>query len=187
MRNINRLKLNIVKRNRKPHKQETKIKIGLANRGRKFSEEIRRKFSDSHIGQKAWNKGLYLSKETREKMSLAKKGKKFLEEHKKKIGLAHKGKKKPNNSGEKSGRWKGGITPINTKIRNSLEMKLWCEAIFKRDTWTCVWCGQVGGNLNADHIKPFALFPELRFAIDNGRTLCESCHRKTDTYGGKTI
>src|SRR3990167_7364961 len=87
---------------------------------------------------------------------------------------------------EKNPNWNGGIYPHHKAIRHSLEYKLWREAVFKRDNYTCIWCGERGKFLNADHIKPFALFPELRFAIDNGRTLCIDCHKTTDTYGGKS-
>ncbi|MES2287158.1 MAG: HNH endonuclease [Bacteroidota bacterium] len=94
--------------------------------------------------------------------------------------------------GEKSHLWRGGITPINHAIRTSLEYKLWHRACFERDNYTCIWCGLkfikgITGKviLHVDHIKPFALYPELRFAIDNGRTLCIDCHKKTDTYGYK--
>lgn len=82
--------------------------------------------------------------------------------------------------------WKGGVNKINLKIRGSLQYRLWRESVFERDNYTCVWCGQRGGKLNADHIKPFCDYPELRFAIDNGRTLCIPCHRKTDTWGCKS-
>lgn len=74
--------------------------------------------------------------------------------------------------------WQGGITGVNHTIRTSTEMKLWREAVFKRDNWTCIWCGSKK-KIEADHIKSFAYFPELRFAIDNGRTLCRECHIKT--------
>lgn len=33
--------------------------------------------------------------------------------------------------------------------------------------------------------KDFALHPELRLDINNGRTLCKSCHKKTENYGFK--
>jgi hypothetical protein len=82
--------------------------------------------------------------------------------------------------------YKGGITKINQKIRTSLEYKLWRESVFIRDNYTCIWCGKNNCILNADHIKPFAYFPELRFSIDNGRTLCVDCHKTTDTYGNKS-
>jgi len=149
------------------------------------------------------NIGKKHSLESKSKMSLAKKGKKYPKmsernkimwkdpEYRKKMSDVHKGKLKgiPNFKlrGSGSHLWKGGVTSINKSIRSSLQYKLWRESVFKRDNFTCVWCGSKSGDgktvaLNADHIKPFSLFPELRFAIDNGRTLCLDCHKKTDTY-----
>ena len=67
----------------------------------------------------------------------------------------------------------------------SRKYKNWRESVFKRDNYTCTWCDQKRGYLEADHIKPFAYFPKLRFEINNGRTLCRECHKSTDTYGYK--
>lgn len=87
--------------------------------------------------------------------------------------------------GSFSNLWKGGITATNKVIRMSLEYKLWRVAVFERDSYTCIWCGKKGVDLHADHIKPFAYYPDLRLEISNGRTLCAPCHKTTDTYGHK--
>jgi len=84
--------------------------------------------------------------------------------------------------GNKSHFWKGGKTTLNQKIRTSVRYKIWREKVFKRDNYTCQKCNQKGGELNADHIKSFALFPKLRFRLSNGRTLCVKCHKKTKTF-----
>ena len=99
----------------------------------------------------------------------------------------NKGKSYPllKNRGENHYNWQGCITSVNQTIRHSVEYKLWREAVFKRDDYTCQICFTRGKELQADHIKPFSLYPELRFAIDNGRTLCVECHKDTETWAGR--
>lgn len=88
--------------------------------------------------------------------------------------------------------WQGGKTKQNIIIRYSTEAKNWRKSVFERDKYVCQFCGVHSGLgksivLHADHIKPFAYFPELRFDINNGRTLCRECHKKTDSYAGKAV
>lgn len=170
------------------------------------TEKNKKALSVSHKGQLPWNTNKHLSTEIRNIISKSlkgrispNKGKSLSEEHRKNIGIGNKNKVRSlefrNNlsrkyRGKNSYLWKGGITSINQAIRHSLEYRLWRESVFKRDNYTCIWCGARNGNgkaimLHSDHIKPFAFYPELRFAIDNGRTLCEDCHKTTDTYKQK--
>lgn len=97
------------------------------------------------------------------------------------------GKKRPdiseNQRGEKGNNWQGGKTPINKILRRSAEFKNWREVVFARDNWTCQFCGVRGGKIHPHHIRPFALFPLLRFDVLNGITLCESCHKTTPRFG----
>jgi len=89
--------------------------------------------------------------------------------------------KKKGHKGEKNPRYLKDRTQLKTRKR--YENSEWRKAVFARDNYTCQDCGQIGGRLQADHIKPYCAFPELRTDINNGRTLCVSCHKKTDTYG----
>jgi len=88
----------------------------------------------------------------------------------------------PKYRGEEHHSWTGGSNTEELRIRKSVEYKLWRKSVFTRDDYTCQICEERGVKLNADHIKPFSLYPELRLAIDNGRTLCVPCHQK---YGWK--
>jgi len=58
--------------------------------------------------------------------------------------------------------------------RQSKEYHHWREAVIKRDG-KCVICGETK-HLNAHHIDHATYFPEKRFDIDNGVTLCHNCH-----------
>lgn len=80
--------------------------------------------------------------------------------------------------GEKAAHWKGGITPIHLALRATPEYKQWRTSVFERDAYTCQHCGGSSGlTLHAHHIKPFATHPELRTVLENGVTLCQTCHK----------
>lgn len=153
-------------------------------------------------GSEPWSKTHEYSPEVREKMRLAKLknptrywlGRKRSDEFRRVLSIKNKGKRlsiqtrlkmSQSRIGEKCNFWKGGVTTLNKSIRSGLKYRLWRESVFKRDNWTCQMCNTHGGELQADHIKPFAYFPKLRFEISNGRTLCVPCHKQTDTYLGK--
>ena len=80
--------------------------------------------------------------------------------------------------GEETPNWKGGKTSESKRIRNGIEFRLWREAVFARDNWTCQKHKIKGGKLHPHHIQNFAQFPELRFAIDNGITFSEKAHKE---------
>jgi DNA-binding CsgD family transcriptional regulator len=112
--------------------------------------------------------GKHHSEETKKKISESKKGQ-----------VSYwKGKKRPGMSGKNHHNWKGGITEENILIRNSIEYNTWRNLIYKRDNWTCQRCNVHCDKYDivAHHIKSFNDYPELRFDVDNGITLCRSCH-----------
>jgi len=137
-------------------------------------------------GNTPWNKdkkGIHLSSKSEFKKGIIpwNKNKKLSKKHIDNLSKAHIGIQ----AGEKHPFWKGGITPINVKIRNSQEGILWRKAIFQRDNFTCQKYGIRGGQLVAHHINNFADFPELRLAIDNGITLSEKTHKEFHNKYGR--
>ncbi len=81
--------------------------------------------------------------------------------------------------GEEHPQYKHGKTKLHKLLWNRVEYKEWRKAIYERDNYTCQFCGDdKGGNLEAHHKKSFKDFPELRYDVDNGITLCQTCHRE---------
>ena len=67
------------------------------------------------------------------------------------------------------------ITPDSKRERGRFRRELQGK-VLKRDDYTCQVCGERGGDLQVGHIQSWANYPELRFKMDNCRTVCMSCH-----------
>jgi len=66
---------------------------------------------------------------------------------------------------------------LNVKKRISYKYRKWRENVLIRDNYTCMDCGDKEKVMHVHHIKPFATNENLRYEMDNGITLCPSCHR----------
>ncbi|MFY9225282.1 MAG: HNH endonuclease [Blastocatellia bacterium] len=125
-------------------------------KGHKHSEEAKQKMSEAKKGMRL-RLGIKHTTETRQKIS------------QKVRQVAVRGTEHP--------AYKDGKLAERRGQRFSTEYKQWRYDVFIRDNFTCQTCGDDrGGNLVAHHIKPFADYPELRFDVSNGITLCETCH-----------
>lgn len=76
--------------------------------------------------------------------------------------------------GEKHWNWQGGISKENDR-HDSQEYKEWRKKVYEKDNYCCVKCGSKN-KLNAHHILSWKYYPELRYNVANGNTLCEKCH-----------
>lgn len=122
-----------------------------------------------------------------------------------KMSASHKGKKQTQAWVEKRSQARrafydkvGRKSVLSSGIKGRREYKEWRNSVFKRDGYSCVLCGDKrGNNLEADHIIPFsylvhelilgAMTYEELFTLEVGRTLCEACHKKTNTWGRKCL
>ncbi len=103
--------------------------------------------------------------------------------------------------GKDSGNWKGGKTELHTAVIGLRQYKEWRLRIFQRDNWTCQKCKarrKVGDRvvIQVHHLKPFYKIVEENnikttkdaiqcgelWNMNNGITLCVSCHRQTESY-----
>lgn len=118
--------------------------------------------------QVSWNKGKNWSVEVKEKISSSL------------VGNTPWNKGKPHSikTREKIANTKSGGNGWS-QHRGGTKEREWKEAVKKRDNYTCQNCGKenlIGYDCHAHHIQPWEQFPELRFIVENGLTLCGSCH-----------
>lgn len=177
----------------KRHSEEALAKM-RGPRG-KFSAESRARMSAAHIGLpvsashraalSAALRGRKFSEEWRARISDGLRGRPLSAETRAKIGAIHRGRtlgpRSPEHTAKLAGpnhwNWRGG----RPQDRGGFFYIAWKRAVHKRDDNTCQMCGAAGLaglNRQADHIASWRDFPELRYDVANGRTLCKPCHIK---------
>jgi hypothetical protein len=154
-------------------------------KGEVMPQEQRDKISKAHKGKPAPNRSYWLGKkrspETIEKFRLAKLGTHRTEETKKKISETNKriGKRPLVGKKENHPRWIKDRSKLQIREKKHLDTKYryWMFQVKTRDKWKCrISNSDCGGRLESHHILNWIEYPELRYEINNGITLCHAHH-----------
>lgn len=135
-------------------------------------------------GNIPWNKnlkGIHLSPKSEFKrgMIAPMKGRKFSEGHKRKLSKIKLARYKDI---ENHPRWIKDRTQVKQywTERNNPEYKQWRKNCKERDNYKCrIGDSSCFGKIIVHHILGWTQFPELRYKINNGITLCHFHHPRT--------
>ncbi len=150
-----------------------------------MSQEQKDKISKANKGKSAPNRNYWLGKkrslEDRLKFRLAKLGRHRSEETRKKISEANKrlGRHPPFVQGENHPMWIKDRNKLQVREKKHLDTKYryWMMEVKKRDNWKCkINNNDCNGRLESHHILDWINYPELRYEINNGITLCHAHH-----------
>jgi len=143
-------------------------------------------FGNKHsLGRVPWNKGRNCANEEKQKLSEAhKRGPARYWLGKKRPDISKLKRGKPNEAmrGENNPKWKGGKSRDYKSHYNGLEYREWRRQVFERDNFTCQRCCRNQCYIEPHHIKSWTEYPELRFDVANGITLCLDCHSEVDPH-----
>lgn len=85
--------------------------------------------------------------------------------------------------GENAYNWNGGSSESQA-YRKTYESKNFVRQVMKRDKFTCKICGHYSTDLNVHHLDGYNWCKEKRTDVENGITLCKTCHDSFhDMYG----
>lgn len=123
--------------------------------------------------------GIKNSPSANEKNRLTHLGRKYSLEHRRKISEGLRGKSNFSGKyGEDHPRWiKDRSQLAKRQERSDMAYKEWRKNVWVRDSWKCRISNQdCVGRIEAHHILGWTDYPELRYDINNGITLCHAHH-----------
>ena len=165
--------------------------------GKKWAEKTNRGRFCGRQCYYLWRRGQHVSKDTEFKKGHPSRiGHVPSEEVRRKISATLQGKDYDE--------WSGFSSSERRLEMNKKEYINWRNSIFERDNYTCQSCDRRSGDgytikLESHHILRWKDYPELRYEVANGITLCTDCHNITkksknmigvigaDGYVGSTV